>query len=164
MLFTPEILLKMLEVHPKALGLCYEDYKRACCNNSKDHWMVASSFQSPELYTKFCDFMLETSPSYLQSFITICSKRGNIFTLYSGHEQSIVFLMETSTRCGTKIVKDNNVKIIFEKLLGIVQTNPKAASKLLQQFPCLGEWIVEYSDENEAAQRVCLWTLTLNLY
>lgn len=151
----------MSNVHPKFLELSYQDYKRSFGSNGGNHWMITSSFQSPQLYNAFCDCILRTAPSDLPSFVSHCSEKGKLFTLYSHQEQSVVFLIETSTHCGNnKMLKDFAVSKIISNLLKITETRPDAAVKLLQHFPCLGDWIVQYADESETAKRMCLWILT----
>lgn len=164
MYITPETMLMISKRHPKLLDLCYESYKRASGINSSDHWLITSSFQCPQLYSTFCDYMLKTKPDDLPAFVSLCSQRGKLFTLYSDQEQSLVLLIETSALCDTKVMQNFTVKRICEGLLKLTKEQPEAAFKLLHHFPCLGDKVVEYCDECEAARQVCLWTLTFDAH
>lgn len=103
-----------------------------------------------------CDYIMKTDPVNITNFVWHCRKKGSLLNLYSGVEQSIVLLVESSNFIGdTKDLVDFNVLRLLKKLSEIVDEHPTSVVKIINHSPCVGEWMVQCSEESDVAKKLC---------
>jgi len=120
-------------------------------------WLLKISSRDALLYQLVCENLLKNHPKFLPEFIEHVQMTSNIIPLYTREEQPCVMLLTVKLPEDVDItLKMFHIKKVMKELYDLWVFAPVSVLKLIDHFPVLVEWMVNYCDGDYHIQSLCL--------